>query len=93
MEFTKDLYISPMRERNEEKYGFSGDVCHCCKKPIKDIENSYFVHMNEGGKVLHNSINENNCFELTNYNSQGCFPIGNDCSKKIGKDFIFKYNK
>lgn len=89
--FTKDLYISPMYDRNKEKYGDNENQCHCCKKPIKDIENSYWIHMNEGGLVLHNSINEANCFELTNNNSMGCFPIGNECAKKIGKEFIFKY--
>ena len=92
MELTKELYISPMRERNNEKYGDNEYQCVCCQRPIKDIKSSYWVHMNEGWKALHNSINEANCFELTGNNSQGCFPIGNDCAKKMGKDFIFKYN-
>ena len=95
METTKlitELYISPMYDRNQEKYGDNENQCVCCKKPIKDIKNSYWLHMNEGGDVLHNSLNESNCEKLTGFRSMGCFPIGNDCAKKIGKDFIFKYN-
>ena len=92
-ELSKELYISPMRERNDEKYGESADNCICCKKPIKDIDNCYWIHMNEGGDVLRNGVDETNCFELTGFRSMGCFAVGNECAKKIGKDFIFKYSK
>ena len=92
MELTKELYISPMYDRYQEKYGESADNCICCKRPIKDIDNCYYVHMNEGWKVLRNGVDETNCLELTGNRSQGCFPIGNDCAKKVGKDFIFKYS-
>jgi len=88
-----ELYISPVRDRNEEKYGFNENQCICCKKPIKDIENSYWIHMNEGGYVLNNKIvTEENTESLTGYRSMGCFPIGNECAKKFKKEFLFKYN-
>ena len=74
-----------MRERNDERYGKSVDNCICCKKPIKDINNSYWAHLNENWKVLHTSVNESNCEELTGARSQGCFPIGNECAKKLVK--------
>ena len=43
---TCDLYESPMKERNEEKYGYSDkNQCICCGKPMKDGETK-MVHMN-----------------------------------------------
>lgn len=87
-----ELYISPSKEANEEKYGHNQNQCICCAKPIKDISNSYWIHMNEGGDVLNNSINESTCEELTGYRTMGCFPVGNECAKRFKKDFKFKYS-
>lgn len=87
IDLTTELYISPMRDRNNEKYG-SGDFCICCGKPIKDMEKTKWVHMNEGWLALHSSVSYQNCFDLTGYNSQGCFPIGNECAKKMPKNFV-----
>lgn len=87
-QLTKELYISPMRERNEMKYGDGG--CICCLKPITD-EDSYYVHVNIDMEAVNPEIvTEENCEELTGSESQGCFPIGNDCAKKM-QGFVFKY--
>ena len=88
MELTKKLYISPMRDRNELKYGSDG--CICCMRPITN-QDSYYVHINiDCDAVNPNIVNDENCEELTGSESNGCFPIGNDCAKKM-EGFIFKY--
>jgi len=85
--FTTELYTSPQREKNEDKYGDLDNQCICCMKPIK--EGSYkMVHMNTSWKAVKNSVDENNCKELTGAESQGCFNIGNSCAKKMPKDFV-----
>lgn len=87
-ELTRQLYISPMRERNEEIYGIDG--CFCCYKPLKN-DDYYYVHINIDMEVVNPKIvTEENCEELTGSESQGCFRVGNDCAKKM-KGFVFKY--
>ena len=85
LELTKELYESPIRERNYEKYG--DDSCICCCRPMKDDE-ILSVHMNTDWKAVHVSVTEENCEELTGAESQGTFPIGKSCAKKMGKDFV-----
>ena len=87
---TKELYESPMKDRNYEKHGYGG--CICCYKPMKETD-CLLVHMNEHWMALNpDFVTEENCFELTGANSQGWFPIGNDCAKKM-KGFVFNPNK
>jgi hypothetical protein len=85
-----ELYKSPMKERNEDKYGhIQENQCICCFKPMKQGE-VLWVHMNEAWKVMDNEkVTEENCGELTGANSQGCFPIGNSCAAKMPKRFSF----
>jgi len=87
---TTELYESPMKERNEEKYGLLVEQCICCGKPMKEGPKLY-VHMNTGWEAVHPSVSEKECEALTGYESQGCFPIGNDCAKKM-KGFTFLIN-
>lgn len=82
-----DLYESPQRDKNEEKYGHLDNQCICCMKPMKDGE-SKMVHMNTNWKAVENSVTEEECKELTGADSQGCFPIGNSCAKKMPKGFV-----
>jgi len=90
IQLTAELYRSPMKDRNEDKYGYGG--CICCNKPMKETDCLY-VHMNENWVALNPQfVTEENCLELTGANSQGCFPIGNDCAKKM-KGFVFNPNK
>ena len=87
-EITKKLYISPMRDRNEKLYGCDG--CICCMRQITN-EDSYWIHINiDMDALLPNVVTYENCEELTGSESLGCFPIGNDCAKKM-KGFVFKY--
>lgn len=85
---TKPLYESPMRERNLEKFGEQGAQCICCGKLMKDGE-KLWVHMNTNWEAVNPTISEKDCQEMTGAESQGCFPIGNDCAKKmIGFTFL-----
>jgi len=79
---TKALYESPQREQNLEKYGHETNQCICCGKPMKDGEKLY-VHMNTDWVAVNPVITEENCKEETGAESQGCFPIGNSCAKKM----------
>lgn len=85
---TYPLYVSPVKEQNEEKYGMaSGNQCICCSKPMKDTETKT-VHMNTNWVAVRNDIDESRCLELTGADSQGSFNIGNSCAKKMPKEFI-----
>lgn len=87
---THPLYESPKREQNEKKYRIlSGNQCICCMQPMKEGE-TLQVHMNINWVCVHNSITEEECKQKTGAESQGCFPIGNSCAKKMPKDFIIK---
>lgn len=84
-----ELYVSPMKDRNEDKYGTNGDQCICCGKPMKKglVD---FVLMNEAWDAVNPSIVDgDNCKELTGSYPQGVFPLGTDCAKKM-KGFTFK---
>lgn len=87
---TKKLYESPLYDKNEEKYGSLDNQCVCCMKPLKENDTNKWVHINTDFMALNPElINEENCFELTGAESQGCFKIGNTCAKKM-KGFTFK---
>jgi len=90
-QMTKELYVSPMKDRNEQKYGLITNQCICCGKPIKEGHKLY-VHMNTNGVAINPQIMEDKCKELTGAESQGCFPIGNDCAKKM-KGFVLFINE
>ena len=86
---TMPVYFSPVRDRNEMKYGTDG--CFCCMRPLLNKEDSYHVHINTDMEALNPGlITEENCEELTGSESQGCFPVGNECAKKM-LGFVFKY--
>jgi hypothetical protein len=87
MEMQIELYESPQKEANEDKYGLMSNHCICCGKPMKEGE-SKLVHMNTYGMVMHNSIIEESDAEIHGYQSQGYFPIGNSCAKKMNKEYI-----
>lgn len=85
---THPLYESPMKDRNEIKYGITGEnQCICCSKPMAEGE-TLMVHMNTDWLAVSKEITEENCRELTDADSQGCFNIGNSCAKKMPSNFI-----
>lgn len=87
-ELTKPLYESPKKESNNELYGETGNECVCCGKPIKSgVVN--WVQMNEAWVAVSPEIDEKDFMELTGSASQGAFPLGSDCAKKM-KGFTYK---
>ena len=82
-----DLYESPQKDANEEKFGLISNQCICCGKPMKEGE-SKMVHMNTNWKAMHKSIVTEADAITNGYQSQGYFPIGNSCAKKMSKYFI-----
>ena len=90
MNKTMPLYESPVKDRNERKYGISVEVqCICCMKPIKNPAGAYSVHMNTDWMVVHPSISEELCAAETDADSQGWFEVGPECAKHM-KDFTVK---
>ena len=90
MNKTMPLYESPVKDRNERKYGISDEVqCICCMKPIKNPAGAYWVHMNTDWLVVHPSISEELCAAETGSDSQGWWAVGSDCAKHM-KDFTVK---
>lgn len=82
-----DLYESPMKEQNIDKYGERSNMCECCGKPMLETE-SKMVHMNTDWKAMHISIPDESTAEKHGFQSQGFFKIGNSCAKKMPKQFI-----
>jgi len=83
-----ELYESPSKESNSDRYGeLVSNQCICCYKPMKESEVK-MVHMNTRWKAMHNSIKDEKDAEINGYKSQGFFPIGNSCAKKMPKEFI-----
>jgi hypothetical protein len=81
------LYESPVRERNLELYGDSSDSCICCGKRMKEGERE-MVHMNTNWMAMDVSIETTEDTIKHGFESQGVFPIGNTCAKKMPKNYI-----
>lgn len=89
MEFEK-LYQSPNFEKNERIVKKNHDErCVCCNKPMKSSDVKYWVHMTTDWEMTNASEEE---LSQSGYESQGCFPVGSECAKKIDKKFIIVYN-
>ncbi len=86
-----ELYESPSKESNSDGYGeLVSNQCICCYKPMKESEVK-MVHMNTSWKAMHNSIKTEDDALIHGFESQGYFPIGNSCAKKMPKDFIHEH--
>lgn len=69
-------------DANIEKYGDHSDSCFICGKRIKNLEKAKMVHYLTNGNIVSHSGDDIE-------NSQGFFPIGNDCAKKLVIQFAF----
>lgn len=89
---TKELYESPMKYRNEDKFGVNSDSCECCYKPTDEKTRKY-VHMGTDWEAYNtNEVEDKNGITYikgTNTQTQGFFAIGSSCAKKMGKSFVF----
>jgi hypothetical protein len=79
---TQALYESPIKRQNQKRYGTLSNQCICCCKPMKPGEKLH-VHMNTDWLAVNPAISEKDCEAITGAPSQGCFPIGNCCAKKM----------
>lgn len=68
---------------NVERYGETCNTCFLCGKPTAQ---NLYIHFTTDGYIVPGSISE---LEITTYGleSQGCFAIGSECAKKVGKTF------
>ena len=82
---TTELYISPNFDKNESSHkpGHT-ERCVCCNKPMKVEQVKFMVHMTTDWVAV-----DTDDMSIVS-NSQGFFPIGSECKKNMGKEFIFK---
>lgn len=64
------------------------DECEHCGKKLG--ANPLFVHITTGGIIVPNDISETD-LALIGEQSQGCFPIGQTCAKKLLGKFVNEY--
>lgn len=57
--------------------------CAICGKPIKDETNAKYIHLLTNGNITSYMSDDID-------NSQGCFPVGPECAKKLIVDFTTK---
>jgi len=60
----------------------TGNYCVICGKKIKEGSNSKMVHLLENGNIVSWEGNDIS-------NSQGFFPVGSECVKKLVINFAF----
>lgn len=73
---------SPNYEANIDRFGDDSNTCICCGKRIKTYPKCKFVHLLTSGNIV--SFGGDDIED-----SQGFFPIGNDCAKKLVIQFTF----
>ena len=71
---------------NVERLGEHSNTCFVCGK---QTAKNTFVHYTVEGFLIPADIDETE-LEFRNLESQGCFPIGSECAKKVGRHFIIE---
>lgn len=79
MEIKYDDVISSKYYDNIDKYGDHSNTCFICGK--RTSKNKW-VHYTTRGNLTNNPNHEH---------SQGYFPIGSECAKKLPKSFITEF--
>jgi hypothetical protein len=69
-----------------EKLGEHSDTCIVCGRRTKD---TLMIHMSTSGMVAPSHLTEEE-LDAIGFESQGCFSIGSDCAKKLGKKYIIQ---
>ena len=83
----EEIPWSDKREDNLERYGDDINSCLICGKPIKTIK--YWLNTVEGPDMIYNDVTDED-LEANGLTSQGAFPIGRSCKKKLPKGYITK---
>ena len=68
-------------DQHVDKFGYSSNTCEICGRRTAE---KLFVHMTNDGCLINVRDEE---FVA---DSQGFFPIGSECAKKLPKEFIFE---
>lgn len=73
------------KRHNRATHGI--ESCHLCNRTISDkaLEKCWFVHMSVGLRLIANGVTD-----LGSDSSQGYFPVGSDCAKKVPANFKSK---
>lgn len=79
-----EIYESPKKEANEERYGNDSDSCVCC---AKRTVGKYWIHANTNWRAIDTEETDN---LPSGMESQGFFPVGPSCKKKFPPSFIFE---
>ena len=82
-----DVVTDEQKEINAKKHNRSThgiESCRLCNQTISDkvLDSSWFVHMTVSGDLIPVSVSLSE-----EEGSQGLFPIGASCAKRIPKDF------
>jgi hypothetical protein len=83
MENLSKINLSEITINTGKEYNFKSsdqEPCIICQKPLNVSDKTKYVHMLTSGELI-------NCDDHAD--SQGFFPIGNDCCKRLPKNFIF----
>jgi len=83
---TYEIYESPKKQANEERFGNKSNSCICCGRPTAD---KLFIHASTHWVAVNTTEDDLSSIGME---SQGAFPIGPECAKKFPKEFIFKQN-
>lgn len=85
MENLAKINLSEITINTGKEYNFTSsnqEPCIICQKPLNVSDKTKYVHLLTSNELI-------NCDDHAD--SQGLFPIGNDCCKRLPKDFIFSY--
>jgi hypothetical protein len=82
-----DSIRSTKYDDNVERLGEHSDTCFVCGK--RTAKNT-FVHFTTRGFLIPANIDESQLDQF-NLESQGCFPIGSECAKKVGRNFLIEF--
>ncbi len=77
--------LNSIKIDNDQHYDFKKgqDECIICGKPTNINEKTKWVHITNEFIAVER--------DYSGDDSQGCFPIGNSCCKKLPKNLIFLY--
>lgn len=82
--FKVNLFDNPNRPEDT----IQTDECEYCGKKLG--KNPLYVHINTDGTILPNDITEEDLVQV-GMQSQGCFPIGQNCAKNLLGDKLKDY--
>jgi hypothetical protein len=87
-----EIYESPIKERNENKFGFTAEPqCECCCKPLKEGSKYFQFHATTNWTAIPYNTTEEE-MEVEGLETQGFFYVGSACAKKFPKEYTQQVN-